>query len=405
MYELLEERIGDEAYDFINEALSKAPNFIKVMKWAISIHFNSPKPDADGNPQPTHIGNYFSTIFFKDWKYDYEPEQGRPTQFALFYNGSLKSTIAHGSTTVEDRKNYTIVYAIDGISEINAAIKSDEALQKCLASGQPSLEAAPALHELAEEYVRYAQFYIPGETIPELTVTQSQFAEFGKILVGSHLLPKSIKRTGEKGSKGTAGWAGPTTGYKYVVPADKVRDLNMLSGPSGKLIKPLVELDKDGKEHEVYMPGSADTYKYKDENGNWICGIATGNNYAKLYVQRLKDEGIIKDYEQVNLINSSGSGIVRGGIRTVISPSEKPAGTKPGKAAKAVTFACDTESFERASQMASRMIAAYNMDHNGEAKLDADSGNESLTITGMSQKALDQFVSILDKRNIKYTKI
>ena len=407
MSELLTEHIDDEAYDFINEALSHEPDYIKIMKWAISIHFNSPKPDANGNPQASHIGNYFSTVRFKDWKYDYEPKDGRPTQFALFYEGSLKSTLVHGSTTVEDRKNYTIVYALDGISEIKTTIKADKELMKCLESGHPSKDAAPALHGLAEEFVRYAQFYIPGEEIPELTVKYSQLANLGQVLVNSPLLPKGIKRTGEKGSRSSGGWIGPSTGYIYTINADKVRAFNALKGPSGNLIKPLTEIDKDGKEREVHKPGGADTYTRKDENGNWICGIATGNSYAKLYVQRLKDEGIIDSYKQGSLLNSTGERTITGGIRSVMEKEDKPAKTKSGspRAAKATTLACDSGSFERIAQIASRLITSYNMDHANAANVDANDSNESITITGMNQKALDQLTAILDKRGLKYSKI
>ena len=86
---------------------------------------------------------------------------------------------------------------------------------------------------------------------------------------------------------------------------------------------------------------------------------------------------------------------------------DKPAKTKSGspRAAKATTLACDSASFERIAQIASRLITSYNMDHANAANVDANDSNESITITGMNQKALDQLTAILDKRGLKYSKI
>lgn len=98
----------DEAYDNIMEAMTYEPDWVKVMKWAISIHFNSARTN-DGNLIPSHIGNYFSSIRFKNWSTNNNGVQGqRPTQLTLFYEGRLKSEIARGSTTITDIRPFTI---------------------------------------------------------------------------------------------------------------------------------------------------------------------------------------------------------------------------------------------------------------------------------------------------------
>lgn len=404
-------KLFEEAYDFLSEASRNEPNYVKIMKWAISIHFNSPKPDADGTPQTSHIGNWFDTVRFKDWLSDFEPNEGRPVQLAITYDAALKGTVLHGSSKVDTRTTYTVIYGIDGIPEIKQAIKTDPDLQKSLEKDQPTKDAAASLHELAETYVRYAQFYFGNKLdTPELTVPQTRLPMLGVILQNSELLPKSIRRTGEKGEKKTAGYTGPSVGYIYTVPADRQRLMNAQFNLLGELRKQLTEIGPDGKERTVYKPGGADEYSYRDENGDRVCGIATNGSYGRLFVQRLQDEGIIDGFKQVSLLNNKGE-VGRGGIRRVMDkkPDNAAAGSgrkaSTGPKAAAITFACDSAAFADMTRLANRMVTGYNAQNNGNASVTSDNDAESITVNGLNKKTIDQLVTIFDRRGFKYSKM
>ena len=51
------------------------------------------------------------------------------------------------------------------------------------------------------------------------------------------------------------------------------------------------------------------------------------------------------------------------------------------------------------------MVAAYNSEHKTTAVADVNNDNESITLSGLSAKALEQFTEILDKRGMKYSKM
>ena len=400
--------IFNEAYDYLSEAARNEPDYVKVMKWAISIHFNSPKPGNDGNPQPSHIGNWFDTVRFSDWFSNFEPKEGRPVQLALCYDAALKATVLHGSSKVDTKTSYTVVYGIDGIPEIKQEIKNNLDLQKSLEKGQPTMDAAGTLHELAENNVRYAQFYFgPKLDRPELTVPQTKLHMLGTILKNSELLPKSVRRTGEKNSKGIGGYMGTGTGYIYTMPADKQRLKNSLMDLFGNFRKPLTEIGPDGKERDVYKPGGTDEYSYRDGNGNLVCGIASNGSYAKLYVQRLKDEGVIDSFTKVSLLNDKGE-VARGGIRRVMDKMQNGNDTPKGNTGKksgTVTFACDSAAFTDIVRLVNRMITGYNAQNNRPATVTTDDNAESVTVNGADKKTIDQLVAIFDRRGFKYSKM
>ena len=85
-----------QAYDYLMESKSD-PDYLKVMKWAVSYEYNSPKPNEDGTPQPSHIGNYFSNILFKGASFG-----EKDCQCVLIYTGKIKSDMKYGSTKVTD---------------------------------------------------------------------------------------------------------------------------------------------------------------------------------------------------------------------------------------------------------------------------------------------------------------
>jgi len=413
--------LADEAYDFINEAGRNEPDYVKVMKWAVSIHFNSAKTN-EGEIIPSHIGNYFSTVRFKDWASHYEPKEGRPAQLALFYQANIKHLMAHGSTTVTDTRPFTVVYAIDGINDIKSFIKGDKDIQKSLVSGQPLETAAASLHELAEEYVRYAKVYWKNDETDAVIVPQTKLDMFGEILKNSELYPSDVKRTGEKNTRSAGGYLGPATGYVYIVPADKVRELNAIRKTDGSntFKKPLTTLDADGNPKEVFSPGNTDTFARKQSDGNWLCGISTHNDYAKLYVQRLQDEGIIDGFKQVNLLGKKGNPI-QGGIRSIIEDPDKLAAASGEKVTKtrksgetmaaaggstSVTIASDAKDFERIKKLTDMAVKAYLLSHpKADTTVDADDELQTVKIAGMSPGAIDQHIAFLKKKNLEFTQM
>ena len=105
----------ENAYDYISETVSHEPNYVKLAKWAISVHFNS-GASVEGDqqtPMPSRIGYYFSTIRFKNWVANYEPEVGKFAPLALFYDCNYKTFV--GKQEVEDNRKFTIVYAVGDI--------------------------------------------------------------------------------------------------------------------------------------------------------------------------------------------------------------------------------------------------------------------------------------------------
>ena len=124
-------------------------------------------------------------------------------------------------------------------------------------------------------------------------------------------------------------------------------------------------------------------------------------------------------WTEVSLLNSSGKSVrkdlwgssaLNQVLREIVNGTatgngKKPRGESSPRLAKETTLACDSGSFERIAQMANRIISMYNAEHKTTATVDADDAAESLTITGLSQKALDTLISTLDKRGFKYTKM
>ena len=406
----------DEAYDNIMEAMTHEPNWVKVMKWAVSIHFNSAHTN-DGNLIPSHIGNYFSTIRFKNWTTNNNGVQGqRPTQLALFYEGRLKSEIAHGSTTITDIRPFTIVYAIDGKDEINMTIKTDKDLMKSLETGTPNFsKIAETLHDLAQNCVRYAMVYWKNEAHDALVVKGTQLEQFGEILKNSDLAPTSVLRDGsKKGGKGTPGYIQPQ-GYVFTVPADKVKEARAFISKCNWYGGVETEVtDENGHTNTKKIGwGSSTEFPTKTlEDGSMLCGISSHNEFATVMVDKLKKMGVIENdkVDTVSLLTPNGNQ-KSGGVTAVvdkIAKGESPATAAASSSGKKVpvTLAFDSDSFGIGAKLTNAMVRKATLTNSrSNADIAIDDEGESVTITGMSEKDIAKITTFLDAKGIKYSKM
>ena len=405
----------DEAYDNIMEAMSHEPGWVKVMKWAVSIHYNSPHTD-EGELIPSHIGNYFSTIRFKNWSTNNNPIQGlRPTQLALYYEGRLKSEIAHGSTTITDVRPFTIMYAIDGKDEINMTIKTDKDFAKAVETGTPNLsKMAPELHSLAQNCVRYAAVYWKNEAHDALVVKGSQLEQFGEILKNSTLAPTSVLRDGsKKGGNGTGGY-NQSSGYIFTVPADKakmVRDFVSKCNWQGGLVTKVT--DENGREAEKKFGwGTNVDFPMKTlEDGSILCGISSISEFAPQMVKAIMDMGGIENdkVDKVSLLTDKGNPKA-GGIKAIvdkIANGESPAVAGSSATKKVpVTLAFDSDSFGIGAKLTNAMVRKATLANSrSNADISIDDEAESVTITGMSEKDVAKIIAFLDAKGIKYSKM
>jgi hypothetical protein len=162
----------------------------------------------------------------------------------------------------------------------------------------------------------------------------------------------------------------------------------------------------------------------EDPNTSRLYIGVSPDTYGTAIRYKMEQEGFCSadDWKEVSLMNSAGTGVKKVGIGTTalketlkgmisgdLTDSGRKVAKKNGEAAPRaigpVTFACDSASFARITQMANRMVAAYNSEHKAAASVDVDNSDESVTITGMSAKALEQFTEILNKRGMKYSKM
>lgn len=405
----------DEAYDNIMEAMTYEPDWVKVMKWAISIHFNSARTN-DGNLIPSHIGNYFSSIRFKNWSTNNNGVQGqRPTQLTLFYEGRLKSEIARGSTTITDIRPFTIVYAIDGKDEINMTIKTDEDLMKCLETGTPNFKIVKTLHDLAQNYVRYAMVYWKNEAYDALVVKGTQLEQFGEILKNSDLAPTSVLRNGsKKGGKGTPGYIQPQ-GYVFTVPADKVKEARAFISKCNWYGGVETEVtDENGYTNTKKIGwGTSTEFQTKTlEDGSMLCGISSHNEFATVMVDKLKNMGVIENdkVDTVSLLTPNGNQ-KSGGVTAVldkIANGESLATAAASSSGKKVpvTLAFDSASFGIGAKLINAMVRKATLTNSrSNADIAIDDESESVTITGMSEKDIAKITTFLDAKGIKYSKM
>ena len=405
----------DEAFDNIMEAMSHEPNWVKVMKWAVSIHFNSPHTD-DGQLIPSHIGNYFSTIRFKNWSTNNNPAQGqRPTQLALYYEGRLKSEIVHGSTTITDVRPFTIMYAIDGKDEINSVIKDNKAFLKALETGTPNFsKMAPELHDLAQNCVRYAMVYWKNDAHDALIVKGSQLERFGEILKDSNLAPTSVLRDGsKKGGVGSGKYINPQ-GYVFTVPADKVkvaRDFISQCNWYGGVETEVTDENGHTSKKKIGWGTSTEFPTKTLEDGSMLCGVSSHNEFANVVINKLLDMGVIENdkVDKVSLLTDGGRQKA-GGMNAVINKianGDSPDAASSGSSKKPpVTLAFDSDSFGIGAKLTNAMVRKATLANSrSTADISIDDDAESVTITGMAEKDVAKIIAFLDAKGIKYSKM
>lgn len=405
----------DEAFDNIMEAMSHEPGWVKVMKWAVSIHFNSPHTD-EGQLIPSHIGNYFSTIRFKNWSTNNNPAQGqRPTQLALYYEGRLKSEIAHGSTTISDIRPFTIMYAIDGKDEINSVIKDNRAFIKALETGTPNFsKLAPELHSLAQNYVRYAMVYWRNDAHDALIVKGTQLDRFGEILKDSTLAPTSVLRDGsKKGSAGTGKYINPQ-GYIFTIPADKVKVArNFISQCNwyGGIETEVTDANGHTNKKKIGWGASTEFPTKTLEDGSMLCGISSHNEFANAVIDKLLNMGVIENdkVDKVSLLTDGGRPKA-GGMNAIVNKianGDSPDAASSGSSKKLpVTLAFDSASFGIGAKLTNAMVRKAALANSRSiADISIDDDAESVTITGMSEKDVAKIIAFLDAKGIKYSKM
>lgn len=395
------------AYDYIMESKSD-PAYVKVMKWAISYEYNSPKPDDDGNPQDSHIGNYFSNILFKGASF-----AEKDCQMCLIYTGKIKSNMAYGSTKVTDLRTVTIEYHINGLEEIKYACKSEPALIKALDKNvPPSAGDGPALlHELAQECVRNVVMYPENDQADKHVF--HHLSTLGLQLVKSPLLPTNIIRTGEKNSVGRGGSIsqGNVTAFTFTIP-DDIEVRKAFSRARGRANTYGIDIPNDD-------PHSNEDYKtlrwaernqwtetyIENEDGSRTYTIATVGPFAELFVKGLVDNGIIDDFTTREIALNKRGEINLDGKASSAGGSKTSGGSKEGPTTSA-TIAFEANDFDRGAKLAGAMVKRYMNSHpKGNANIDVDSGNQSITLTGMSKGAIDDAITFLKNKGLTFSKM
>jgi hypothetical protein len=161
----------------------------------------------------------------------------------------------------------------------------------------------------------------------------------------------------------------------------------------------------------------------KDPNNDRFFVGVSPDEFGDAFRYKMAEENIAEDsdWKEISLLNSAGtkvrrdlwgSSALKQALQDIVDGKMTSSGKKINnngesspRLAKETTLACDSASFERIAQMTNRIINMYNAEHKTTANVEANAEAESLTITGLSQKALDLLTSTLDKRGFKYTKM
>ena len=420
----------ENAYDYISETVSHEPNYVKLAKWAISVHFNS-GASVDGDqqtPMPSRIGYYFSTIRFKNWVSNYEPEVGKFAPLALFYDCNYKTYV--GKQEVEDNRKFTIVYAVGDLEGLKDEIKENPVIAKCFKGDEPALtfdrDLPGELHRIAEEHVFYAKFYWKNDEQDSLIIGQSRLPNLGSIIKNSEFATGKSEVFRDRQARGKKNDFRYSSGLYTVLPLSQKREfftkISYLYANAPYLeVKVKDDTAKDGF-RTIHGPrtGYSQITNVDDPDTNKLYIGVSPDTYGTAIRYKMEQEGFCNfdDWKEVSLMNKSGTGVrkvclgtspLKEAIKEIAFGKSDSNTTKSGKAAPRaagpVTFACDSASFARITQMANRMVAAYNSEHKTTAVANVNNNNESITLSGLSAKALEQFTEILNKRGMKYSKM
>lgn len=424
----------ENAYDYIKEAVSHEPNYVKLMKWAISVHFNSGS-SMNGDqetPMPSRIGYYFSTIRFQNWATNYEPDVGKFAPLALFYNCNCKTFV--GKQEVAENRQFTIVYAVQDIEGLKEEIATNKTIAKCFRGPEPApsfdKELPAELHRIAEEHVFYAKFFWRNDEQDAIVIGPERLANLGPIIKNSEFATGKVEVFRDRQARGKKNDFRHDTGLYTTISLDRRADfMRKIFGTC--VNKPYIEItlpsEKEKGKTRVFhaaMNNYSDLTTVDDTRNNLLYIGVSPDDYGDAVRYKMAQEGFkeFDKWKEISLLTKSGKGVRKVGLGTSalkeairdivfgISDSDgkkitKKSGEAAPRASGPATFACDSSSFARITQMANRMVAAYNNEHKASASVDVDNTDESVTITGMSAKALEQFTEILDKRGMKYSKM
>ena len=393
-----------QAYDYLMESKSD-PDYLKVMKWAVSYEYNSPKPNEDGTPQPSHIGNYFSNILFKGASFG-----EKDCQCVLIYTGKIKSDMKYGSTKVTDLRTVTIEYHINGLEEIKYICKSEEPIIKALARNcPPGNNGAAILHDIARECVRNVVMYPENDKHDKYTF--HNLATLGDQLVKCPLLPNSIKRTGERNVGGQGGYKieGKTTAFTCIVPPEKRRAFEAAYGEANRQGINVPRTKANSNEQYVTLRWAEHNKwtanRTEDENGNLIFTVATIGEFAEAFMKDLVRRGVIEDYTFKQVDISKRGEILINGNTTKKSAGSASKGSKEGPSTSA-TLAFDADSFDRGAKLSNALVKRYMSSHpKGNATLDVNQDVQSVTFNGMSKGAIDDAIAFLKSKSLTFSKM
>ena len=432
----------EQAYEYINEVTSHEQNHIKLIKWAISVHFNSAAgegggEDDEGNEieqstMPSRIGYYFSTIRYNNYVVNYEPKiVGKFAPLALFYTCNCKSLV--GKQKVEDKRQFTIVYAIGDVAGLKDEIKHNPTIRKCFEKDEPAPNFfdpsfKSEMHRIAEEYVLYAKFYWKNDDSDALIVWQKDLPNLGNIIGKSNFAVAGSPKFRNKQMRAAGNDFRHKTGFYAALPMSKWNSFIKLDHKYNDVpyIEVKVQDDSPAGSH-VLIHGAKTRYSQitsiKDPNNDRFFVGVSPDEFGDAFRYKMAEENIAEDsdWKEISLLNSAGtkvrrdlwgSSALKQALQDIVDGKMTSSGKKINNngesspcLAKETTLACDSASFERIAQMTNRIINMYNAEHKTTANVEANAEAESLTITGLSQKALDLLTSTLDKRGFKYTKM
>ena len=379
---------------------------------------------------PSRIGYYFSTIRFQNWATNYEPDVGKFAPLALFYNCNCKTFV--GKQEVAENRQFTIVYGVQDIDGLKEEIATNKTIAKCFRGAEPAptfdKELPGELHRIAEEHVFYAKFFWRNDEQDALVVGPERLANLGQIIKNSEFATGKIEVFRDRQARGKKNDFRHDTGLYTTISLERRADfMRKIYGTC--VNKPYIEIKLPGENGKTRvfhaaMNNYSDLTTVDDTNNNLLYVGVSPDDYGDAVRYRMAQEGF-KDFDswkEISLLSSTGKGVRKVGlgtsalkeaIRDIVfgksDPNGKKITKKPGAAAPSAsgpaTFACDSSSFARITQMANRMVSAYNSEHKATASVDVDNTDESVTITGMSAKALEQFTEILNKRGMTYSKM
>lgn len=406
----------EQAYEYINEVSSHEQNYIKLIKWAISVHFNSAAGEGEDNEYttiPSRIGYYFSTIRYKDYMVNYEPKNGgKFAPLALFYNCNYKTLV--GKQQVEDKRQFTIMYAIGDVSGLKDEIKNNPTIRKCFEKDEPTpnffdQKFKSEMHRIAEEYVLYVKFFWKNDDTDALIVWQKDLPNLGNIIKNSDFATGKTAKFRNKTPGVRQINNGPRSALYITIPLDKKREfLTKIIYPItnyGITHKPIPTIYDDVKHNKMYIGITPNEFNNKLRQQIEEEGFANANSWTEISLMNASGKSLRHDTWGCSALKQVLIEIANGTLNSSGRKINSRGEDSTPRLAKDTTIACDSASFERIAQMADRVVNMYNADHKTTANVEANDEAESLTITGLSQKALDTFISTLDKRGFKYTKM